>query len=76
MRDDELDASREALGHVEHIVGGLERDEVIEVEASAEELERVIEARQRLEVRGARAGADCREGEGVELLILKRARSR
>ena len=71
--DQELHAAREALRHVEHVVGRLERDEVIDVEAAAEELVRVVEAVQRLEVRGARARADRAEREGVELLILERS---
>jgi hypothetical protein len=46
---------------------------VIEVEATAEELERVVEAGQRLEVRSASARADGGEGERVEFLILSGA---
>ena len=62
----------ESFRHVEHVVARLVGDEVIAVEAAAEELERVVEAGQRLEVRDARARADRGEREGVELLILRR----
>ena len=67
-----LHATRPAFRHVEHVVGRLERDQVIDVEAAAEELVRVIETVERLEIRRARARADRAEGEGVELLILER----
>ena len=60
LRHDELNAAREALGHVEHVVRRLERDEVVDVESAAEELERVIESVERLEIRGARARSRSR----------------
>ena len=44
VADQVLDAADEAFRHVEHVVGRLERDEVIAVEPAAEELVRVVEA--------------------------------
>ena len=52
IADEELQAAREAFRHVEHVVARLVRDEVIAVEAAAEELVRVVEAGHRL--RGTR----------------------
>ena len=70
--DEELHAARPAFGHVEHVVGRLERDEVIEVEAAAEELVRVIEPSSASRYDARVPEPIAAEGEGVELLILER----
>ena len=71
QRDEVLQPSLEALGHVEVVVAGFVRDEVRCVDRAAPELERVVEAGHRLQERELGAAADRGEREGVELGVQR-----
>ena len=69
--DDMLNAADIAFGHVEVVVARLVRDQVLRVHGAAEPLEVVIQSGQRLQILEARAVANRRERERVELVVRR-----